>query len=66
MLINRRYTAVPYTDPGNDGTYGTADDQALTLYNEDPSALGHDFLVLTNQRPHASYKGFEALVVARL
>ena len=61
-----QYTPVQYTDPGNDGIFGTADDQVLTLYNENPSALGHDFLVLTNQAPHASYKGFEAMVVARL
>ena len=60
------YTPVPYTDPGNDGIYGTADDQVLTLYNEKPSALGHDFQVLTNPGLHASYKGFEALMMAHL
>ena len=60
------YTPVQYTDPGNDGIYGTADDQVLTLYNEKPSALGHDFLVLTNPGLHASYKGVEAFVMARL
>jgi hypothetical protein len=60
------YTPVPYTDPGNDGIYGTGDDRQLTLYNENPSALGHDFLVLTNPGLHASYKGFEAQVMARV
>lgn len=60
------YVRVQYTDPGNDGIYGTADDQVLTLYNEKPAALGHDFLLLTNPGLRANYKGFEALVVARL
>ncbi len=58
------YTPVSFTDPGNDGIYGTADDQILTLYNEKPSALGHDFLLLTNPGLRASYKGFEAQVMA--
>jgi hypothetical protein len=61
-----QYTPVQYTDPGNDGIYGTSDDQVLTLYNQNPSTLGHDFLVLTNPGFRASYKGFQALVVARL
>jgi len=61
-----QYTPVQYTDPGNDGIYGTADDQVLTLYNEKPSALGKDFLVLSNPGFHASYKGVEALVIARV
>jgi hypothetical protein len=60
------YTPVQYTDPGNDGTYGTADDQILTLYNEKPSALGHDFLLLTNPGLHASYEGTQVLVMARV
>jgi len=62
-----QYTPVEYPDPGNDGIIGTADDQVLTLYNENPSALGHDFLLLTNPGGlHASYKGFQALVRLRL
>jgi len=60
------YTPVQYTDPGNDGVRGTPDDQVLTLYNEKPSALGHDFLLLTNPGLRASYKGFEALVIAQV
>ena len=60
------YNPVSVTDPGNDGIYGTADDQVLTLYNENPSALGHDFLLLTNLAPHATYKGFEARAVVHL
>ena len=58
-----QYTPVQYPDPGNDGIYGTSDDQVLTLYNENPSALGHDFLLLTNpQGLRASYKGVEVVV----
>lgn len=54
------YTPVSYLDPGNDGFPGTADDQTLTLYNRSISALGRDFLLLTNPPGgHASYKGFE-------
>jgi hypothetical protein len=59
-----QYTPVAYTDPGNDGIYGTSDDQTLTLYNENLSALGHDFLLLSNSGPHASYKGFQASIAA--
>ncbi len=60
------YTPVQYIDPGNDGIPGTADDQVLTLYNEKPSALGHDSLLLTNPGLHATYKGFEASVMAQV
>ena len=60
------YTPVPYTDPGNDGILGTPDDQVLTLYNEKASALGHDFLLLTNPVLRASYKGFEASIVLQV
>jgi hypothetical protein len=61
-----QYVPVQYPDPGNNGISDSADDQVLTLYNEKPAALGHDFLVLANPGLRASYKGFEALVVARL
>ncbi len=60
------YTPLQYTDPGNDGILGTPDDQVLTLYNEKASALGHDFLLLTNPGLRASYKGFEASMMAQL
>ncbi len=59
------YTPVQYPDPGYDGLYGTADDQILTLYNEKPSALGHDFLVLTNPDLRDSYKGLQAFADVR-
>jgi hypothetical protein len=46
------YTPVQFLDPGND--------QFLTLYNRDPSALGKDFFLLTNPPgDRASAKGFE-------
>ncbi|HLK32954.1 MAG TPA: hypothetical protein VKT29_07680, partial [Terriglobales bacterium] len=60
------YTPVLYHDPGNDGIFGTPDDQVLTLYNRLPSALGKDFLVLGNHGFHASYKGMEARLEKRL
>lgn len=61
-----QYMPVPYVDPGNDGIYGTADDHVLTLYNEKPSALGKDFLVLSNPGLKASFKGFQTFVVIRV
>ena len=61
------YTPVNFLDPGNDGVPGTADDQVLTLYNRDPGAVGHDFLLLTNPPGlHASFKGFEIRLVKPL
>jgi hypothetical protein len=61
-----QYTPVQYSDPGNDGIFGTADDQVLTLYNEKPSALGHDFLVLTNPGLRATYLGAQFFVMVRV
>jgi hypothetical protein len=59
------YTTQQVLDPGDDGIFGTADDQTLTLYDRFPSALGQDFLILAN-RYHAHYKGFEVRVTQRL
>lgn len=54
------YQPVQVVDPGNDGIPGTSDDQTLTLYNRDISALGRDFFLLTNPPgDRASFKGFE-------
>ena len=54
------YTLTAVTDPGNDGVFGTSDDQTLTLFNRVPSALGKDLLVLTNPAGYrASEKAFE-------
>jgi len=54
------YSPVNVLDPGNDGIPGTPDDQVLTLYNRNRSALGRDFFVLTNPPgDRASAKGFE-------
>ena len=61
-----QYTPLQYDDPGNDGINGTTDDQVLTLFNEKTSALGQDFLTLTNPGLRASYKGFQALVLLHL
>jgi hypothetical protein len=54
------YQPVQVLDPGNDGIPGTSDDQTLTLYNENVSALGKDFFLLTNPPgDRASFQGFE-------
>lgn len=59
-VTNVDYAPVNVLDPGNDGIPGTADDAALTLYNENPAALGRDFFLLTNPPgDHASAKGLE-------
>ncbi len=61
-------TGVPFSsyiptlviDPGNDGIPGNSDDQSLTLFNRQPSALGNDFFVLTNPPGYrGSDKGLE-------
>jgi hypothetical protein len=63
------YDPVSVIDPGNDGIVGTNDDKPLTLYNEKQTALGKDFLLLTNAPDgRGSYKGFElglSVVVGR-
>jgi len=54
------YQPVQVLDLGNDGIPGTADDQMLTLYNENVPALGKDFFLLTNPPgDRASFEGFE-------
>jgi len=54
------YQPLQVLDPGNDGIPGTSDDQTLTLYNRNGSALGRDFFLLTNSPgDRASFKGFE-------
>jgi hypothetical protein len=53
------YTPVQFLDPGNDGIPGTSDDQLLTLYDENPAALGRDFLLLTNPGLKAHAEAFE-------
>ena len=63
----RDYTPLSFPDPGNDGIPGNADDQVLTLYNRNSTALGQDFHLLTNPPgQHASFKGFEIRLVKPL
>ena len=60
------YTPTLVTDPGFDGIFGTSDDQHLLLYNENPSALGKDFTVLSNPPGYkAMYEGVEAEFMER-
>ena len=60
------YSPVSVLDPGDDGVTGTNDDKLLTVYNQDPSTLGHDRFVLTNPAGiEATYKGVEANVTGR-
>jgi hypothetical protein len=61
------YTPVQIVDPGYEGIPNSPGGQLLTLYNEDPAALGHDFLLLTNPNGlRSSFKGVEARFAARV
>jgi len=61
------YTPVKIVDPGNDGVLGTADDQVLTVFNQDPRTLGQDRYLLTNPAGlDAIYRGLEAVIRAGL
>jgi hypothetical protein len=42
------YHPIEVLDPGPDGMPGTADDQQLTVYAQDPSTFGKDHYLLTN------------------
>jgi hypothetical protein len=42
------YHPVSVLDPGQDGRSGTADDQGLTVYEQDPATLGQDRFLLAN------------------
>ncbi len=57
------FTPVKILDKGDDNLPGTADDQTLTVYNQDPATLGQDRFLLTNPPGFRSlYKGLEASV----
>jgi hypothetical protein len=54
------YSPVGITDPGPDGIAGTADDQQITAYNQDPATFGHDQLFYTNNSGlDQNYHGIE-------
>jgi len=53
------YTPATITDPGIDGTLGTADDQQLIVYNQQPASLGKDFWVLSNANYTALSRGVD-------
>jgi len=42
------YTPVRVLDPGSDGEVGSADDQYITVFNQDGATLGRDRYLLTN------------------
>ncbi len=57
------YAPLSIRDPGDDGIAGTGDDQALTVFNQDPLSLGKDRYLLTNPAGLRSrYKGIEIAV----
>jgi hypothetical protein len=57
------FTPVTILDSGPDGIPGTADDQRLTVYQQNPSTLGQDKFLLTNPRGlRMQYEGFIAQV----
>jgi hypothetical protein len=57
------FTPVTILDPGPNGIPGTADDQHLTVYQQNPSTLGRDKFLLTNPPDlRMLYEGFTAQV----
>jgi hypothetical protein len=57
------YTPASVVDTGDDNIPGTADDQMLTVFNQDPRTLGQDRYLLTNPPgQQSSYKGLEIAV----
>ncbi|HXK60442.1 MAG TPA: hypothetical protein PLP42_11175 [Acidobacteriota bacterium] len=60
------YTPVTVFDPGGDYEPGTADDQNLVVYNQDPSTLGKDSFLLTNPEGlNGFHKGLEMVLSYR-
>ena len=60
------FTPVTILDPGPDGIPGTADDQHLTIYQQNPSTLGQDMFFLSNPRGlRMQYEGFTAQVATQ-
>ncbi len=54
------YTPVQRTEPGRDGTAGTADDATITVFDQNPATLGQNRTVFTNdERLNSDYKGIE-------
>ncbi|HVN80232.1 MAG TPA: carboxypeptidase-like regulatory domain-containing protein [Terriglobia bacterium] len=55
------FVPVQIQDRGDDNLPGTADDQVLTVFNQEPSTFGQDRFLLTNPPDFSSvYKGLEA------
>ncbi|HEX4771635.1 MAG TPA: TonB-dependent receptor [Bryobacteraceae bacterium] len=60
------FTPVSILDPGPDGIPGTADDQHLTVYQQNSTTLGQDIFLLTNPRDlRMQYQGFTAQVATQ-
>ena len=61
------YVAVPAVDPGRDGQLGTADDGAITVFNQSRQSLGADRLLETNPPGFdGEFKGLELVAQKRL
>jgi hypothetical protein len=56
------YAPVEVFDPGDDNVPGTADDNFITVFNQDPATLGQDHYLLTNSGFSASYSGIESTI----
>lgn len=60
------YTEVVRPDIGRDGLAGTADDTTITVYNQDPSTVGKNRFVISNDPLfNSNYKGVEATLTKR-
>lgn len=56
---NNNYAPVPYPDPGPDGRLGTADDRALTVFNQTTNLGRPNLLTVTN--PEQAKREYQAL-----
>lgn len=60
------YTKVRALDPGEDGLTGTGDDGIIEVFNQDPSTLGKDRLLITNPGFGSTFRGFELTAQKKL
>ena len=60
------FTPIVRADIGRDGLAGTSDDTTITVYNQDPTTIGQNRFVISNdERFNSDYKGIELTLTKR-
>ena len=59
-----QYTQIALTDPGRDGTLGTADDRPITVYNQN-AGVTTTTKTINDQRLATRYNGLDVIVTRR-